>query len=135
MKHIPKFSGTSAENFDTWVLNTKLYLNHFKNTSPEDKKDALLFRIEGYARQIIEQAISSGIGNDFTTPEEILTCLAKTYGEDPRALQCTLQLPQESVKIYLSRLRTNLSIIGCVESTQVLDHFVKGLLPNISQRV
>ena len=67
MKHIPNFLSTPTKNFDTCVLNTKLYLNHFKDTSPEDEKDALLFLIEGYARLILEQAISSGIDNDFST--------------------------------------------------------------------
>ena len=77
--------------------------------------------------------------NNFKTPEEVLDFLAKTYGQDQgNILQRTVQLQNENVKQYISRLRTSLGTIGITELSSpqvVLDCFVKGLLPNISHRV
>ena len=111
-----------------------MYLSRFPNVSDLDKKEALLLRIEGYARQIVEQEV-----HNFTNPEQIFSCLTLTYGRDKRTIMNnTMQFALEPVRIYVSRLRTNLSLIGIVELSSpfvILDYFVKGLLPAISHKV
>ena len=75
----------------------------------------------------------------FTNPDQIFQCLALTYGQDLRTvMHDTLQLAQEPVRIYVSRLRTNLSLIGIVEATAplvILDYFIKGLQTSIGHKV
>ena len=134
IKQLPKFSGEIADNFESWVSTSKLLLSKLTGVSSEDKKDLVLLRVQGNARQVLEPEISK-----FRSPDEIFQCLTLTYGRDLRTIMNnTTQSVQEPVRMYISRLRTNLSLIGIVEVSAplvVLDYFIKGLLPALGHKV
>ena len=47
------------------------------------------------------------------SPLDIFNCLSKLYGRDPRdVIKNTIQLPQESVKLFISRFQINMRSIG-----------------------
>ena len=131
---MPKFAGSNGENFHAWVLNTKMFLSRCPSSSEEEKKLTVLLKLEGSAREIVDSV------KDISSAYDIFKALEPTYGQDHRTiLASTLQMPGENVKIYLSRLKTSLRLIGFNNDSQsqnvLLDYFVKGLQPALLQKV
>ena len=132
-KMLPKFSGEKTENFEGWVMNTRLLLGNV-HLSDKDKTTAVLLKIEGAARKIVENASS------IITIEDILSALDATYGQDEMYfLADTKQKPDEPAKIFLARLKTNLNLLGFQDQKKteqvLLDYFLTGLLPSLADRI
>ena len=133
IKTLPKFKGGDDENFNSWVLNTRSGLKR-STCSENEKIDIVLMKIEGYPREILDN-----IG-EFESVECIFDALKSTYGRDQRSILSSIrQFPDESVRVYSTRLKMNLKLLGIRsddESSLVrLDYFVKGLIPAIASRV
>ena len=135
LKNLPKFKGGDDENFNSWMLNTKsgLKLSH---CTEQEKINIILMKIEGYPREILENM------GEFESVESIFEYLKPTYGKDQRLILASLrQLPDESVRLYSIRLKTNLKFLGirsndAAQSNLIcLDYFVKGLIPAVAKRV
>ena len=131
IKQMPKFSGNGGENFGTWQISAKDFLDRFEFESEATKVKALLCRIEGYARQAIE-----AMRPEIRTIKDVFESLKVTYGQDERNLlyNCN-QKQDETVKIYYSRLLTNLKICAVNSRIQQLQYFLQGLLPAVGVKV
>jgi len=135
LKNLPKFKGGDDENFNSWMLNTKsgLKLSH---CTEQEKINIVLMKIEGYPREILENM------GEFESVESIFEYLKPKYGKDQRDILSSLrQLPDESVRVYCIRLKTNLKLLG-IRSNDAdqsnlicLDYFIKGLIPAVATRV
>ena len=76
------------------------------------------------------------------TVENIFETLQNIYGKDQRSILSNIkQLTDESVKVFSSRLKINLSLLGIQPNVENqsslirLDYFLKGLNDSISSRV
>ena len=135
IKNLPKFKGEENENFSSWVLNTKLGLD-MSSCSDSEKVKIVLFKVEGYPREILNNM------NNIDTVDRIFETLQATYGTDQRSILSSIkQLPDESVKVFSTRLKINLTLLGIhpngdnQSSLIRLDYFLKGLNASISPRV
>ena len=135
-KRMPKFSGLPNENYNAWAMNSTMHLGEYPNLTEEQKVKVILFKLDGYPREIVAN-------KNLTTVSEIFQILNVTYGQNVSSLLASVrQLPDEPVKIYLSRLKTTLSMLGYKEETDpnspnevYQDFFTKGLLPQLRSRV
>ena len=102
------YSGDKSENFEGWltqltqqVWNTQLLLSKY-NMTEDDKITTLLLAVKGVAREILQ-------GCDRTKDvKSIYEVLEKTYGRDRSTLMAqSRQLPEESVLMYLGKLKSN----------------------------
>lgn len=94
------FKHLQVQNFDSWTDNVRLYLSRSSGVSEKDKMTAVLFRIEGDARQIVANV------NNFKLVEDIITCLEKTYKVNAHSRLASIQQGKdESAQLYYSRLR------------------------------
>ena len=136
LRSMPKFKGGPDENFNAWMLNTKSNFATCWKLSLSQKIEAILIKVEGYPRELLDN-----IG-EIQSDEQCFEILKKTYGKDQRFLLAnTKQMPDESVKVFASRLKTNLNLLG-ISSTDSdksnfvhLGYFLKGLLPHLSSAV
>ena len=135
-KRMQKFSGLPNENFNAWAMNSTMHLQEYPNLTEDQKVKVILFKLDGYPREIVAS-------KSLTTVDEIFQTLKATYGQNVSSLLASVtQLPDEPVKIYLSRLKTTLSMLGYNEDTDpnspnevFQDFFTKGLLPQLRNRV
>ena len=131
MKHLKPFTGKEQDTFESWLIQAK-YLLRESNMSTDQQKQLLLCKLEGNARKLVET-------NNLFAPEDIFTLLIETYGEDRLTLMAsTKQLPEESAKMFLGRLRTNFGSMGLDRSTKeelLQQYFVSGLLPAINDKL
>lgn len=132
---LPKFKDGDAENVSSWVQNTKLGLS-LSDCSEAEMFKIVLFKVEGYPREILENM------HGINTVENIFETLQNIYGQDQRSILSNIkQLTDESVKVFSSRLKINLSLLGIQpnvdnQSSLIrLDYFLKGLNDSISSRV
>ena len=86
------------------------------NISEKQKIPAILIKDEGYPREMLADVDDS---------------------RDQRFLLSNIkQLPEESVKVYSSRLKVSLSLLGIGTNDVVcLNHFLKGLLTHFALQV
>ena len=133
LRSLPKFSGEKSEDYDGWVLNCKLLLSNY--SMPEaQKKLALLMKIEGTAREIVE-----GSG-ELQTTDQVFAALNSVYGKgNTQGVLTNKQLPHEPAHAFLGRLKANLRSMGInmdsVSDQVALDYFMNGLLPSLGDRV
>jgi len=129
------FKGAADDHFETWEENTKLYLKQYSNI-PEDKKvTAVLLKIHGYPRMILRQHHPN-----LKSLDELFNALRPTYGADEFTMMNEIkQLQDESVRVFFSRLKTNLHLLGYSDSSKgnriFLNHFINGLLPSVRTAV
>ena len=137
LKRMSKFSGTALENFNAWMLNTNTHLSEYSHLSEEQKRKIVILKLDGYPREIVERM---GVS---CTIKDIFLALGQTYGQDKASLLASIrQLPEETVKVYWSRLKTTLNILGYQEDIDPYsnnevykDFFLKGLNANLRSRV
>ena len=134
-KSMQVFKGSSEDHFETWKENTRLYLDKQCPTGSEDQKmTAVKLKIQGYPRMILKQH------PNITTLDGIFDALRPTYGADEITMLNEIkQTSDESVRVYFSRLKTNLHLLGYVDSSKgnriFLNQFLNGLLPSIRATV
>ena len=130
-KSMQVFKGSSEDHFETWEENTRLYLDkQCPNSSEDQKMTAVKLKIQGYPRMILKQH------PNITTLDGIFDALRPTYGADEITMLNEIkQTSDESVRVYFSRLKTNLHLLGYVDSSKgnriFLNQFLNGLLPSI----
>lgn len=135
-KNIPKFRGTPDDHFEAWMTNVGLYLrNQCSALTEKQKLTAVLLKVEGYPRLILK-----GIRKNLKTVKDIFKALKQTYGQDELTMLTNIrQLPEEAVRVYYSRLKTNLGLLGHVDTTKgqriYLNYFLSGLLPKLRSQV
>ena len=134
IKSLPKFKGSNNENFNSWEFSTKLELELSQCTERE-KIVILLMKIEGYPRKILDNM------DAIESIESIFEALRPSYGKDQMSiLSGVRQLQNEPIKIYSTRSRTNLQLLGILSdgdrsSLTRLNYFHKGLTPTKANRV
>ena len=125
------FKGALDDHFETWEENTRLYLEkQCPNISEDQKMTAVLLKIQGYPRMILRQH------PNLKSMDDIFDALRPTYGADELTMiNENKQFQNDSVRVYFSRLKTNLHLLGYRDTTQsdriLLNNFVDGLQPNI----
>ena len=125
------FKGSLDDHFETWEENTRLYLEkQCPNISEDQKMTAVLLKIQGYPRMILRQH------PNLKSMDDIFDALRPTYGADELTMiNENKQFQNESVRVYFSRLKTNLHLLGYRDTTQsdriLLNNFVDGLQTNI----
>ena len=135
-KNIPKFKGGPDDHFEAWMTNVDLYLRNQCSTLTENQKlTAVLLKIEGYPRLILK-----GIKKNLKSVKDIFKALKQTYGQDELTMLANIrQLPEEPVRVYYSRLKTNLGLLGHNDTTKgqriYLNYFLTGLLPKLRSQV
>jgi len=120
-----EFKGSQDDHFETWEENTRLYLEKQCPNSTEDQRmTAVKLKIQGYPRMILRQH------PNITTLDGIFDALRPTYGADEITM-----LNDESVRVYFSRLKTNLHLLGYTDSSKgnriFLNYFFNGLLTSL----
>jgi hypothetical protein len=102
------FKGALDDHFETWEENTRLYLEkQCPNISEDQKMTAVLLKIQGYPRMIIRQH------PNLKSMDDIFDALRPTYGADELTMiNENTQFQNESVRVYFSRLKTNLHLLG-----------------------
>ena len=134
-KYMQVFKGSSDDHFETWEDNTRLYLEKQCPHSSEDQKmTAVKLKIQGYPRMILRQH------PNITTLDGIFDALRPTYGADEITMLNEIkQTNDESVRVYFSRMKTNLHLLGYVDSAKgnriFLNQFLNGLLPSLRTAV
>ena len=135
-KNIPKFKGAPDDHFEAWMTNVDLYLRSQCSTLTDYQRlTAVLLKIEGYPRLILQ-----GIRKNLKSVKDIFKALKQTYGQDELTMLANIrQLPDEAVRIYYSRLKTNLGLLGQNDTTKgqriYLNYFLTGLLPKLRSQV
>jgi hypothetical protein len=137
IRNMPKFNGEPNENFNSWVLGVKMVIQDYGTKCTEAQKlAAVRTHIGGRAREIVYHC--GAIDN----VHELLLHMEKTYARDSREILAdTKQHKDESVRVYATRLRTNLKLLGWgsddskIPSVVHLEFFMKGLLPEISNKI
>jgi len=135
-KSMQVFKGAADDHFETFEENTRLYLNTQYPYAPEETKvTAVLLKIQGYPRMILRQHHPY-----LKTLDELFNALRPTYGADEfTMINETKQLPDESVRVFFSRLKTNLYLLGYTDSSRgnriFLNHFINGLHPSLRNAV
>ncbi len=133
-KNLPRFRGQDDDHFEAWMTNVRLFLREqCEHLTEHQKVTAVLLRIEGYPRFILS-------GKDFKSVKDIFKALKHTYGQDELTMLANIrQLPEESVRVYYSRLKTNLGLLGHHDTTKgkriYLNYFLTGLLPRLKTQV
>ena len=84
--------------------------------------------------------ILNGIKRNLKSVKDIFKALKPTYGQDELTMLANIhQLPGESVRLYYSRLKTNLGLLGYKDSTKgkriYLNFFLTGLTPKLRSQV
>ena len=107
---MPTFAGKTEKNYETWEMNTRLYLEQFQNPlySVQDRLSATLMSITGYAREILEYE------PNIRNTNEVFRVLRETYGKEVThtSLVNVKQTPEEPVKVYFARLKLNFKKAG-----------------------
>jgi hypothetical protein len=135
-KSMQVFKGAADDHFETFEENTRLYLNTQYPYAPEETKvTAVLLKIQGYPRMILRQHHPY-----LKTLDELFDALRPTYGADEfTMINETKQLPDESVRVFFSRLKTNLYLLGYTDASKgnriFLSHFINGLHPGLRTAV
>jgi hypothetical protein len=130
-KSMQVFKGSPDDHFETWEENTRLYLEKQCPGSTEDQRiTAVKLKIQGYPRMILRQH------PNIATLDDIFDALRPTYGADEITMLNEIkQMADESVRVYFSRLKTNLHLLGYNDSSKgnriFLNHFINGLLPSL----
>ena len=130
-KVIQVFKGALDDHFETWEENTRLYLEkQCPNISEDQKMTAVLLKIQGYPRMILRQH------PNLKPLDDIFDALRPTYGADELTMiNENKQFQNESVRVYFSRLKTNLHLLGFRDTTHsdriLLNNFVDGLQSNL----
>ena len=125
------FKGALDDHFETWEENTRLYLEkQCPNISEDQKMTAVLLKIQGYPRMILRQH------PNLKSLDDIFDALRPTYGADELTMiNENKQFQNESVRVYFSRLKTNLHLLGFRDTTKsdriLLKNFVDGLQPSL----
>ena len=134
-KALRPFRGGANDHFETWEGNTRLLLSEKgSNLTERQKVTEVILKIEGPPRMILMNY------PNLTTLDQVFHALRPTYGADELTmLNETKQLPEERVKVYYSRLKTNLQLLGIQDTTEgsrvSLNHFTSGLLPHLKSLV
>lgn len=135
LKIMPTFNGKVNDSFDSWVLGTKSALKYGPNCTEKQKLDAVIIKISGDAREMVN---SSG---EIRTVESLFVEMRRTYGRDKRAILANArQKADETVKMFSMRLRTTMQNLGWMENSDdenpvILEYFIAGLRPDMSDRV
>ncbi len=135
-KNLPRFRGTDDDHFEAWMANVRLFLREqCAHLTDHQKVTAVLLRIEGYPRFIL-----SGIIKSLKSVKDIFKALKQTYGQDELTMLANIkQLPDETVRVYYSRMKTNLGLLGYHDATKgkriYLNYFLSGLLPRLRSQV
>ena len=130
-KNLPKFKGGIDDHFETYELNTRLYMDtQCRKMTEAQKVTAILLKIEGNPRMILQ-----GCSN-LSSIDAVFDALRPTYGQDELTMLAQIkQLKGEAVKVFYSRLKTNLQLLGYTDSTKgnrvYLNYFVDGLSSSI----
>ena len=134
-KYMQVFKGSSDDHFETWEDNTRLYLEKQCPHSSEDQKmTAVKLKIQGFPRMILRQH------PNIKTLDGIFNALRPTYGVDEITMLNEIKkMNDESVRVYFSRMKTNLHLLGYVDSAKgnriFLNQFLNGLLPSLRTAV
>ena len=123
LKNMPKFAGTSSEDFESWESTVKMLLND--SFLPRERKVfTLIINVQGEAKKAISM-------DKVNSVESILEDLRKVFGHQPRKI---VQKPGELVRLYFTRL-TNATLL-CKKDVSneerqdiLLELFIEGLLP------
>lgn len=133
---MPKFSGASKDNFESWILNSKEYLENFPRKAKNDRLRALKLSLSGPARQVLEGYAP------IKSVRTVYKVLEKTYGIDGNKfnrLVDTKQQPEESVRAFLARLRTNMMATNVLDKKSQkeagLSLFLQNVKPDIGKRL
>ena len=136
LRYMPEFNGKAEENFESYVLGAKAALVYGVDCTVGQKLDAIKVRIGGDAREVLANC------GKIETISELFSALHDTYGKDERSLIADVkQKPNEPVRVFATRLRSNLKILGwgCHDANKPnlvsLDYFLNGLLPSLSTDV
>ena len=135
--NMPKFNGEAQDNFNSWAFGVKMVIQDYGAGCTEAQKlAAVRTHIGGRAREIVYHC------GEIHTVQELLFQMDKTYARDSReVLADAKQHKDESVRVYATRLKTNLKLLGwssddAAKSSVVhLDFFMKGLLPEIANKI
>lgn len=108
LRNMPKFNGEANENFNSWVLGVKMVISDYGAFCTEAQRFAAVrTHIGGRAREIVYH------GGEIDNVQELLCQMEKTYDRDSREILADAkQHKDESLRVYATRLKTNLKLVG-----------------------
>ena len=136
IRHMPEFNGKADDNFESYIVGVDAALVYGSGCTEEQKLAAVKIKIGGDARQVLANCGAVG------TVAELISVMRETYGQDQRSLIADVkQKANEPVKVFATRLKTNLKILGWgttdaqTPNLVSLEFFLNGLLPSLAVEV
>uniref|UniRef100_A0A8R1I9D7 RNA-directed DNA polymerase n=1 Tax=Caenorhabditis japonica TaxID=281687 RepID=A0A8R1I9D7_CAEJA len=140
---VPMFSGTTKENYHTFMRHFTDHVNIMPNPSNREIRNLLLTVLTDFARDKAEEVLDS---NPDATYEDVCTALRSQY-ENQYTTQARLdaikncfQYDQEPVQDYYQRIRTSMREAQTGTNRQdvtkaAFEAFIEGLQPEIRFQV